>query len=588
MRNFFKTLGDRFKALPEKTILMTLALVVGLCSGAMAVILKKLIDLIRGGLTAWFDAPSYNYFYLIYPGIGMLLSFLFVKYVVKEDISHGVTRVLQAVSKEKSHIGARNTWSSIISSSVTIGFGGSVGAEAPIVYSGAALGSSIARLFHLSYKDVTILLGCGAAGAVAGIFKAPLSGVLFTLEVLLFNISMTSILPLLVSSVTATVISYLFLGNAVAFTSTLEEFSMGNLPYYLLLGIFCGAMSIYFIRTSLWTEDKIRAVRQPGIRWLIGAVSMGLLVFLFPPLYGEGYDSLNLMLSNAPSRIMGGLLTNPLLESKWAILIFFTAILFLKVFATAMTNAGGGVGGTFGPTLFTGAVAGFVLARLINLTGIHAIPEANFVLVGMAGMMAGVMQAPLTAIFLIAEITGGYNLLIPLILCSAVSFATIRYVEQYSIYTKRIAKQGELLTHDSDKAVLTLLKLSDFIETDFAPLIGDRSLGDLVKAISSSERNIFPVMDEDRHFLGVIFLNDVREVMFDTSKYYTHTISEYLKSAPATINVNEKMDAVMDKFEITGAWNLPVVDDKGCYVGFVSKSKIFSSYREQLQEVSHE
>ena len=588
MRNFFKTLGDRFKALPEKTILMTLALVVGLCSGAMAVILKKLIDLIRGGLTAWFDAPSYNYFYLIYPGIGMLLSFLFVKYVVKEDISHGVTRVLQAVSKEKSHIGARNTWSSIISSSVTIGFGGSVGAEAPIVYSGAALGSSIARLFHLSYKDVTILLGCGAAGAVAGIFKAPLSGVLFTLEVLLFNISMTSILPLLVSSVTATVISYLFLGNAVAFTSTLEEFSMGNLPYYLLLGIFCGAMSIYFIRTSLWTEDKMRAVRKPGIRWLIGAVSMGLLVFLFPPLYGEGYDSLNLMLSNAPSRIMGGLLTNPLLESKWAILIFFTAILFLKVFATAMTNAGGGVGGTFGPTLFTGAVAGFVLARLINLTGIHPLPEANCVLVGMAGMMAGVMQAPLTAIFLIAEITGGYNLLIPLILCSAVSFATIRYVEQYSIYTKRIAKQGELLTHDSDKAVLTLLKLSDFIETDFAPLIGDRSLGDLVKAISSSERNIFPVMDEAHHFLGVIFLNDVREVMFDTSKYYTHTISEYLKSAPATINVNEKMDAVMDKFEITGAWNLPVVDDKGCYVGFVSKSKIFSSYREQLQEVSHE
>ena len=399
---------------------------------------------------------------------------------------------------------------------------------------------------------------------------------------------MTSILPLLVSSITATVISYIFLGDAVAFSSTLEEFSMGNLPYYLLLGLFCGLMSIYFIRTSLWTEDRMRNIRKPGVRWLLGAVSMGLMVFFFPPLYGEGYDSLNLMLTNAPSRIMGGQLTGQLLESKWAILIFFAAILFLKVFATAMTNAGGGVGGTFGPTLFTGAVAGFVLARLINLTGIHAIPEANFVLVGMAGMMAGVMQAPLTAIFLIAEITGGYNLLIPLIMASAVSFATIRYVEQYSIYTKRIANQGELLTHDSDKAVLTLLKLSDFIETDFAPLIGDRSLGDLVKAISSSSRNIFPVMDEDRHFLGVIFLNDVREVMFDTSQYYTHTISEYLKSAPATINVNEKMDSVMEKFEITGAWNLPVVDDRGCYVGFVSKSKIFSSYREQLKEVSHE
>ena len=588
MKKLLRTLFSKFRALPEKTVMMTLAFVVGLCSGLMAVVLKKLIDLIRWGLTSWMDAPASGYLYLIYPGVGMLLSFLFVRYLVREDISHGVTKVLRAVSKEKSYIGARNTWSSIVASSVTIGFGGSVGAEAPIVYSGAALGSSIARAFRLPYKDVTILLGCGAAGAVAGIFKAPLAGVLFTLEVLLFNISMTSILPLLVSSITSTVISYLFLGNAVAFSSTLEAFSMGNLPYYLLLGIFCGVMSIYFIRTSLWAEDRMRALRKPWVRWLLGAVSMGLLVFFFPPLYGEGYDSLSLMLSGAPSRIVGGQLTGSLLNSKWAILIFFAAILFLKVFATAMTNSGGGVGGTFGPTLFTGGIAGFVLARLINLTGIHVLPEANFVLVGMAGMMAGVMQAPLTAIFLIAEITGGYNLLIPLILSSVVSFATIRYVEQYSIYTKRIAKQGELLTHDSDKAVLTLLKLSDFIETDFAPLIGDRSLGDLVKAIASSERNIFPVMDAEGHFLGVVFLNDVREVMFDTSQYYTHKISEYLKSAPATINVGEKMESVMDKFEITGAWNLPVLDDEGRYVGFVSKSKIFSSYREQLQEVSHE
>ena len=568
--------------------MVLLSFIVGLGCGFAALLLKTLIKYIQHGITFWFNKPSDAYLYLIYPGIGMLLSFLFVKYVVKSDISHGVTKVLLAVSRNESRIKPHNTWTSIVASSLTIGFGGSVGAEAPIVYTGAAIGSNVGRSMGMSYKNMTILLGCGAAGAVAGIFKAPLAGVLFTLEILLFNISMTSILPLLISSITATVVSYIFLGDAVAISNTIETFSMGNLPYYFILGIFCGIMSLYFIRTSLRVEDKMRRVKKPINRWLIGATAMGVLVFLFPPLYGEGYNSLTLMLNNNPIEMAGGIVGENLLSNKWLVLLFFTVILFVKVYATAFTNAGGGVGGTFGPTLFTGGIAGFVIGRLINLTGIHVIPEANFVLVGMAGMMAGVMQAPMTAIFLIAEMTGGYDLLIPLILTSAISFATIRLVEQYSIYTKRIAQQGDLLTHDSDRAVLTLLKISDLIETDFSTIGFNSNLGDLVKVIATSSRNIFPVVDHYNQFQGIVFLDDVRTIMFDQSQYEKVRIPNIMKNAPALVYYDEKMESVMNKFELTQAWNLPVVDRNNKYLGFVSKSKIFSSYREQLQQVSHD
>jgi CIC family chloride channel protein len=565
-----------------------LSFVVGLGCGFAAVLLKTLIKWIHHGLTFWFTKPSDAYLYLIYPGIGMLLSFLFVRYFVKDDISHGVTKVLLSISRNESRIKPHNTWTSIMASSVTIGFGGSVGAEAPIVYTGAAIGSNVGRSMGMSYKNMTILLGCGAAGAVAGIFKAPLAGVLFTLEILLFNISMTSILPLLISAITATVVSYIFLGDAVAIANTIETFSMGNLPYYFILGIFCGIISLYFIRTSLRVEDKMRRISKPINRWIVGAISMGVLVFLFPPLYGEGYDSLTLMLNNNPIEMAGGIIGERVLANKWAILLFFTAILLVKVYATAFTNAGGGVGGTFGPTLFTGGIAGFVLGRFINLTGIHVIPEANFVLVGMGGLMAGVMQAPMTAIFLIAEMTGGYDLLIPLILTSAISFATIRLVEQYSIYTKRIAQQGDLLTHDSDRAVLTLLKTSDLIETDFSTIGFNSTLGDLVKVIATSKRNIFPVVDHYNQFQGIVFLDDVRKIMFDQSQYESVQIPTIMKNAPAIVYYDEKMDSVMNKFELTQAWNLPVVDRNNKYLGFVSKSKIFSSYREQLQQVSHD
>ncbi|MBO4298387.1 MAG: chloride channel protein [Clostridia bacterium] len=583
-----KVRTDRPGILSEKTKLLLLAVWVGVLCGCAAILLKTLIHWIQVGLTTWLDTPSESLFYLVYPGVGMLLSLLFVRFIVKDDIGHGVTKVLQAVSKNDSNIKPHNTWSSIVASSVTIGFGGSVGAEAPIVYSGAAIGSLVGRKAGLSYKNMTMLLGCGAAAAIAGIFKAPLAGVLFTLEILLFNMSMSAILPLLLSSVTATVITYLFMGTDVQFAGSIEAFRMANIPFYLVLGVFCGFMSLYFIRVTLKVEDRMRHFRSPYARWALCAVLLGVLIFLFPPLFGEGYGSLSLMLNNNPGDVPVAVFGDKLQSNAWLFLLYFAAILLFKVFATAFTNAGGGVGGTFGPTLVSGGLAGFVIARLINLSGIAVVPEANFVLVGMGGLMAGVMQAPMTAIFLIAEITGGYELLIPLIVTAAVSYGTIRFFEQYSIYTKRIAALGELLTHDSDQAVLTLLKTSDLVERDFTPVRNDGTLGDLVKVISSSSRSLYPVLDAEGRFQGLVTLDDVRAIMFDSTRYESTKIYSLMKSAPAFVYLDEKMDSVMDKFESTQAWNLPVLDDENKYLGFVSKSKIFSSYRDQLKAVSHE
>lgn len=573
--------------LSEKTKLLLLAVLVGLLCGCAAILLKTLIHWIQTGLTSWFRVPLDGMLLLLYPGVGMLLSLLFVRYLLKDDISHGVTKVLQAVSQNDSNIKAHNTWSSIAASSVTIGFGGSVGAEAPIVYSGAAIGSVVARKAGLSYKNMTMLLGCGAAAAIAGIFKAPLAGVLFTLEILLFNMSMNAILPLLLSSVTATVVTYLFLGTEVQFAGSIEAFRMANIPFYLVLGVFCGFMSLYFIRVTLKVEDRMRRFRSPYTRWALCALLLGVLIFLFPPLYGEGYSSLSLMLNNDTGSVPS-IFGSSLESSPWLFLVYFAAIMLFKVFATAFTNAGGGVGGTFGPTLVSGGLAGFVMARLINLSGLAVVPEANFVLVGMGGLMAGVMQAPMTAIFLIAEITGGYELLIPLIVTAAVSYGTIRGFERYSIYTKRIAAQGELLTHDNDQAVLTLLRTADLVERDFTPVRYDATLGDLVHLISTSRRNLFPVLDAQDRFQGVVTLDDVRSMMFDRSHYDTVKVYNVMKSAPAFVYMDEKMDSVMNKFESTQAWNLPVLDDENKYLGFVSKSKIFSSYRDQLKAVSDE
>ena len=590
---FFKDLIHHLRRFmgkfPEKNVMMILSLVVGIFCGLAAVVLKLAIEFIHHHLISLSDKGAYNVLNLIYPGIGMLLAMLFVRYVVKDNIGHGVTKVLQAVSKNESKIKAHNMWTSMIASSVTIGFGGSVGAEAPIVYTGAAIGSNVARYMGLSYKNMTILLGCGAAGAVAGIFNAPLAGVLFTLEILLFNISMSSILPLLLSTISATVVSYIFLGMQPPFECTLSPFSMGNIPFYILLGLFCAAFSVYFTRMTLWLEDKIKSIKKPFTRWAISASCLGLLIFLFPPLFGEGYSNLRELLNGGMINLEGQTVLAFFMHSAWTVPVFFLMVLLLKVFSMSFTNAGGGVGGTFGPTLFIGAIAGFVVSRTINLIGGGlVVPEQNFVLVGMAGLMAGVMQAPMTAIFLIADMTGGYELLIPLIITATISYAATRTIEPYSIYTKRIAKAGELLTHDSDQAVLTLLKTNDLIETDFMTIRIDSTMRELVDAVAQSKRNIFPVVDSKNHFQGYVSLEDIRSVMFKYDSYDSLHVYNFMKSAPAYVYVNERMDRVMSKFEQTEAWNLPVVTEDRTYVGFVSKSKIFSSYREQLKQVSHD
>ena len=465
--------------------LLLLSLAVGTAAGGAAVLLQSVIRWIRTGLNALSGGAGNGWMVLVLPGIGMLLSLIFCKYIIKDNIGHGVTKALVAVSKNDSRIRPHNMWSSVLASGVTIGFGGSVGAEAPIVYTGAAIGSNLARWTGMSYRNMTILLGCGASAAVAGIFKAPLAGVLFTLEILLFNISMTSMIPLLLSTVSATVVSYLFLGSQTPFQCTLSAFTMRNIPFYILLGLFCGACSIYFIRTTLGMEDWLGKLRNRYVKWALCAVGLGILLYLFPPLWGEGYDSLGVLLQGGELGLEGGSPLSFMLEKPVLVPVLFLLILLLKVFSMTFTNAGGGVGGTFGPTLFVGAIAGFVLARTLNLLSLD-VPEQNFVLVGMAGLMAGVMQAPMTAIFLIAEISGGYELLLPLILTSAVSFGATRLVEKYSIYTKRIAMTGELLTHDSDQAVLTLLKLDSLVEKDFQPVRIDDTLGSLVEAVSSS------------------------------------------------------------------------------------------------------
>jgi CIC family chloride channel protein len=577
--------NDKLRFFGQDKIPYILAIFVGLCSGLAAVFLKFAIHSVKDGLTGWFNVAQGSFFYLAYPGIGILITIIYVKYFVKDNIGHGITKVLYSISRNNSQIKSHNMYSSMIAGTFTIGFGGSVGAEAPIVLTGSAIGSNIGRFFRLNYKQITLLLGCGAAGAVSGIFKAPLAGIIFTLEILMLDLSLSSIIPLMISSVTACGISYLMIGSNVEFGNSLETFRMGNIPYYILLGVFCGFVSLYFTRATLFLEKKIALVKNTVYRWIIGSISLGLLIYLIPPLYGEGYDILTSIMTGNASEIFERSIFYSLQDKAWLFVLYLIGIIIFKVLAMSLTNGSGGVGGTFGPTLFLGGIAGFLVARLINLSEIYQVPESNFALVGMAGMMSGVMQAPLTAIFLIAEITGGYTLLMPLMVVSVISFITIRGFERYSIYTKRLAQSGDLLTHNKDKAALTLLKAANLVETDFVKVFPDNTLGEMVKVVSLSKRNIFPVIDKKGHVEGVVFLDDIRDVMFESKLYSTTVVKDKMKPVPDIIRIDEPMENVILKFEKTGAWNLPVVNEHDEYVGFLSKSKIFSAYRELLKEL---
>ncbi len=581
---FYRFLLWRERHIRERNFILLISFLVGIGAATASLLLKFLIHTIQQLLWANIREGA-NYWLLLYPIIGILLAGVFVYYVVRDDISHGVTKILYAISQRKSRIKPHNMWSSLVASSLTIGFGGSVGAEAPIVLTGAAIGSNLGRLFRMEQKTLMLLVGCGAAGAVAGIFKAPIAGLVFVIEVLMLDLTMTSVLPLLISSVTAATMSYVFSGTEAMFQfSQTEEFVMERIPYVLLLGIFCGLVSLYFTRAMLRVEGIYASLSHRWQRFILGAAMLSILIFLFPPLYGEGYDTIETLLNGDFIHLMD---QSPFLGMEngyWGIVIFLGLILLTKVFASAATNGGGGCGGVFAPSLYIGCIAGFFFSHVLNFFGLPVdLPEKNFALMGMAGTMSAVMHAPLTGVFLIAELTGGYNLFLPLMITSIGSYVTIRAFEPHSLYTMRLAQKGELLTHHKDKAVLTLMNVGSVIETDFIAVRPDMSLGDVVKeAIAKSSRSMFPVVDTEGVLLGIVLVDNIRNIMFRPELYERFRVSRFMVSPPARIVNDMPMEKIMHIFDDTKAWNLPVVDTEGTYIGFVSKSKIFNAYREVL------
>ena len=578
----------RVRYVKEKNFILVLSLLVGVVTGLAAVMLKNMVHYTHLFFTERLQVDGGSLLFFIYPFIGIWLTSLFVRYFVREDISHGVTKVLYAISRRNSMIKPHNNYSSMIASTITIGFGGSVGTEATIVLTGASIGSNLARFFRMNYKVMTLMIGCGAAGAIAGIFKAPIAGIVFTLEVLMLDLTMASLIPLMISAISSYVLVYFLMGDGMVLDFTVHDhFSLANVPYYIILGIFCGFLSVYFIRMNIRIEHFVASIKNPFKKVLVGGALLGLLIYIFPPLYGEGYTSLQDLLTDNADNILNNTYFFSLKGSMFMVVLYVIGLVFVKVIATALTNGSGGVGGVFAPSLFTGGVGGFLIATLINMSGIVTVPVSYFVLAGMAGVMSGVMNSPLTAMFLIAEITGGYAMLVPLMLTSVVAHLTGRGMEPHSIYARRLAMKGDLITHNKDKAVLTLMKLDKVIETDLKTISVDATLGDMVKVVSKSSRNIFPVIDVNGELLGIVLLDNIRKIMFNQDLYTTSYVRDYMVTPPAVVNVEDPMDVVMKKFEETDAWNLPVIqNDK--YIGFVSKAKIFKTYRRVLQHFSDE
>lgn len=583
----------REEQISDKKFVLFLSFVVGICTAVAALLLKTLIHLIESLLTDRFDVTGANGLYLLYPVVGIFLTMLFIRYVVRDDISHGVTKILYAISQRQGRIKSHNMFSSVVASAITIGFGGSVGAEAPIVLTGSAIGSNLGRVFKLEHRTLMLLVGCGAAGAVAGIFKAPIAGLVFTLEVLMIDLTMGSLLPLLVSCVTATTVSYIATGTEAMFQFNLDNpFAMERIPHVILLGIICGMVSLYFTRAMNSCENMFRRfAARPYVKLLIGGAMLSILIFVFPPLYGEGYDTIHLLLNGKTPEEWDLVMNNSLFYGLGdVLLIYLVLIVLLKVFATSATNGGGGCGGIFAPSLFLGCITGFVWARFCNLMNVGGVEvmEENFALLGMAGLMSGVMHAPLTGIFLIAELTGGYDLFLPLMITSVSAYLTIVVFEPHSIYSMRLAKKGELMTHHKDRTALILMKIEDVVETNFSPLRPDMDLGELVGIISRAKRNIFPVVGGDGILLGIVQMDDIRNIMFRQELYHRFKVDRLMTLPPARLSVNDPMEVVMRKFDDTNAWNLPVDDGDGKYMGFVSKSKVFSTYRQVLVDMSED
>lgn len=589
---FTKILAWKEKHLTDRQMLLILAFIIGILASFAAYILHTLIHQIQAILTEGFEVNSFNWLYLVFPVIGIYLTSLFVRYVVRDNISHGITRILYAISSKRSHLKPHNCWSSVIASAITIGFGGSVGAEAPIVLTGSAIGSNLGQLFKIDNKTMMLLVGCGAAAAIAGIFKAPIAGLVFTLEVLMVDLTMASLLPILVASITANVFTWALMGGKSLFTFVMDSaWEVDRLPACVLLGLFCAFISLYFIRTMTFCEGIFAKMkRHPYGKLAVGGVMLSSLIFLFPALYGEGYSAINILLNGTTEADWNQLLDKSLFYGHGNLLVVYIAIVLLtKVFATSCTNGAGGCGGTFAPSLFIGGFGGFLFARLWNMYQIGVyVPEKNFTLLGMAGVMAGVMHAPLTGIFLIAEITGGYALFVPLIIVSVVSVMGISIFEPHSIYAMRLARQGKLITHHTDRAVLTLMSMDSIIEKDYISVAPDMPLGKLVNVISRSQTDFIPVLDVGGRLLGDIDITKIRHIVFRTELYNKFNVSQLMSHVPAVLYTNEPMELVMKKFERSNAEYLPIVDINNKLTGFISRTRLYTMYRKMVADFSAE
>ena len=575
--------------LTNRQMLALLAVVVGLFAGLGTCFFEMLLHGVRAALVTWFPVDRAQVLFLIYPAIGIILATLFVKYIVKDEISEGVTRVLYAMSRRDSRIARHNCWSSIIGGATTIGFGGSVGPEAPIVLTGAAIGSNVGKLAKLNYKELTLMLCCGAGAAVAAIFKAPITGVVFVLEILMLDITAASVFPLILASVTATTIALVFRGfdPIMAITLSAEDvFLIRQIPLYILLGVCCGLMSYYFTSINSIVGKYVKNISSQYKRWAFAGVVLGLLIFIFPPLYGEGYEGMTALMRGQVADLFDNSLFFKFSGIEWVAIIYVTAIMFFKVIAMATTNASGGVGGTFAPSLFVGAFMGAIVALIFNACFDCSVSIVSFSLVGMAGVMAGVMKAPLTSIFLIAELSNGYGLFIPLMIVAAISFAVDYGLDRDSIYTKQLRMRGELLTHDKDQSAFVFMRLDELMETDFVRIKEHFTLGDVVQIISKARRNIFPVIDNFGRLLGVVQLDDLREDMFNRDKW-GRSITFYMIQPPYKILQHEMIQSVLPRFEESHTWMLPVVDKENRYLGFISKSRVLNAYREALMKISH-
>ena len=575
------------RRLSNQQIMMLLAVVVGVLAGLGTYLFEILLHFIKQGLISWFPVDSAHFLLLIYPAVGIILATLFVKYIVRDNISEGVTRVLYAMSSRNSRIARHNCWTSVVGGATTIGFGGSVGPEAPIVLTGAAIGSNVGRLARLNYKHTTLLLCCGAGAALAAIFKAPITGVVFVLEILMLDITAGSVIPLLIASITATTMAFMLRGFDPILAITLapaDAFELWQIPLFILLGVLSGLMSWYFTSMNSRVGNFFKGIDKQYKKWLWGGVILGVLIFIFPPLYGEGYEGFTSLMHGNAQELFNNSLFYRFRDIDWVIILFVIATMFFKVIAMASTNAAGGVGGTFAPSLFVGAFTGASLALVCNTLFGWEVSIVSFTLVGMAGVVSGVMKAPLTSIFLIAELSNGYGLFIPLMITACISFAVGYYLDPDSIYTKQLRLNGELLTHDKDQSVFVFLKLEELMETDFLRIRENMTLGDIVHIISTARRNIFPVIDNFGRLIGVVQLDDLREDMFKHERY-GRPISDYMIPPPDKIIEHESILSVMEKFDDKHTWMLPVVDKQGRYIGFISKSRILNAYREQLVKI---